>query len=368
MVKSALLSLVTLIFVMVSNVANATCAYSFSSFSNGDPANAAQVMGNFNYILQCPNFIGPVGIGVAAPSAIFHIVDTNGGIFFDGSGATYNRFKSTTVAASVGRDLMFTTADVGTSPNLYIAHSGYVGIGTASPSAILHVADTNGGMFFDGSGPSYNRIKSTTATASVGRALMFTAQNSGTTADFYISSAGNIGIGTDSPAAKLVVSGTIRQSNCTTAGTLSTNTSGDIICASDARLKNILGDYADGLNAITQITPQRFTYKPTPTNPVETFVHAGFIAQDVRRAIPQATALQRSGYYSLDTTAILAASVNAIKELKIANDRQAKEITQLRLKLQQQARDIQDTRRRLTAIEPTPVRTAVNLAVAPPKR
>ena len=37
--------------------------------------------------------------------------------------------------------------------------------------------------------------------------------------------------------------------------------------------------------------------------------------------IPQAVARQHNGYYSLDTTAILAASVNAIKELKAANDR-----------------------------------------------
>jgi hypothetical protein len=141
---------------------------------------------------------------------------------------------------------------------------------------------------------------------------------------------GHVGVGTASPGQALEVTGTIRQSGCTTAGTLSANTSGDIICTSDSRLKNILGDYSGGLNELTRITPQRFTYKPTKSNPVETFVHAGFIAQDVMAAIPEASAKQRDGYYSLDTTAVLAAAVNAIKQLKAANDQQAAEIRSLR--------------------------------------
>ena len=349
----------------LSQPANATCSYSLSSLTNGTTADATPVMGNFNYILQCPNFTGPVGIGVASPSSIFHIVDTNGGTFFDGSGSTYNRFKSTTATASVGRDLMFTTSDLGTAPNLYIAHSGSVGVGTASPSAIFHVLDTNGGMFFDGSGSFWNRIKSTTNTAGVGRSLLFTTQNSGTTADLYISSTGNIGIGTDAPAQKLVVLGTIRQTSCTTAGTLSANASGDIICTSDARLKNVLGVYTDGLKAIGRISPRLFTYKPTKANPVETFVHAGFIAQDVRRVIPQAVAVQRNGYLSLDTTAILAASVNAIKELKAANDMQAAELATLRAQNAAVISQLRQVSTRLGALERVSrIRTAENRATS----
>lgn len=141
---------------------------------------------------------------------------------------------------------------------------------------------------------------------------------------------GNVGVGTANPAQKLHVAGTIRQTGCTTAGTLAVNSSGDIICSSDARLKNILGDYQDGLDAISKIKPTRFSYKPTKENPNEGFIHAGFIAQDVKAAIPQAVALQQSSYYSLDTTAILAATVNAIKELKAANDSQALEVEKLK--------------------------------------
>lgn len=138
--------------------------------------------------------------------------------------------------------------------------------------------------------------------------------------------AGNVGVGTSTPGQPLDVVGTIRQSGCTTAGTLSANASGDIICTSDARLKNVHGAYNGGLKVLERIQPERFTYKPTKSNPIETFVHVGFIAQNVRKSLPEATALQRDGYYSLDTTAVLAAAVNAIKELKADNDRQATEI------------------------------------------
>jgi hypothetical protein len=145
--------------------------------------------------------------------------------------------------------------------------------------------------------------------------------------------AGNVGIGTTSPATALHVVGTIRQTNCTTAGTLSANTSGDIICTSDGRLKNVLGNYTDGLDVLAHLTPKRFTYKPTKSDPVETFIHAGFIAQNVIGVIPEASALQRDGYYSLDTTAILAATVNAVKQVKALSDRQASVVATLSKRL-----------------------------------
>ena len=84
---------------------------------------------------------GKVGIGTTSPAGKLHVQDTNGGIFFDGSGATYNRFKSTTSSAAVGRDLLFSTQNSGTTPDLYINSSGNVGIGTASPSSLLSLGN-----------------------------------------------------------------------------------------------------------------------------------------------------------------------------------------------------------------------------------
>ncbi len=96
----------------------------------------------------------------------------------------------------------------------------------------------------------------------------------------------------------------------------------------------MLGDYTVGLEALAHISPKLFTYKPTKSDPVETFVHAGFVAQNVMTVIPQASALQRDGYYSLDTTAVLAATVNSVKQLKALADKQAAESGQLRTRLE----------------------------------
>ncbi len=76
-------------------------------------------------------------------------------------------------------------------------------LGTSTPVAKLHVIDTNGGFFFDGTHANYNRIKSTGVASSTGRDLLFSAQASGTTPDLVISDSGNIGFGTLSPLGKV---------------------------------------------------------------------------------------------------------------------------------------------------------------------
>lgn len=147
---------------------------------------------------------------------------------------------------------------------------------------------------------------------------------------FVVTSSGNVGIGSSSPVQALEVNGTIRQSACVNMP-LSANASGDIVCTvSDSRRKNVLGHFKGGLDEISHMTPITFTYKPTTKDARETFIHAGFVAQEVRAVIPEASAMQRDGYYSIDTTAILAASVNALKELKAESDSQKLEIAQLR--------------------------------------
>lgn len=434
--------------VVFSTAANATCP-TFHNLTNGFPADATQVMDNYNYILQCPYFTGNrIGLAVTPPawSSSFdssidfgpngaldtissaNVVDLQNNLYNGSAGYTRkiagygqmfrmggsefqwwqagNSGAGTTatltetmsldssgkltllgglVSASVGIGTTSPIAPlqivggsgvvgrIGGTDNTAYSTSSYGGIATIYVSNSSTTAGTGSGITFSvvGAGPgSVASIAAISTAANYSTALVFQTRSSGGTdgEKMRITSTGNIGIGTTSPGQKLDVAGTIRQSNCTTAGTLSTNASGDIICTSDARLKNVLGAYDGGLNAITQIKPQQFTYKPTSTNPIETFVHAGFIAQNVKQVIPQAVALQRSGYYSLDTTAILAASVNAIKELNAANDRQTATIARLLAQnamlagqLEQQAADAQIMRTRFDALErKLAVRTAEN--------
>jgi hypothetical protein len=68
----------------------------------------------------------------------------------------------------------------------------------------------------------------------------------------------------------------------------------------------------------------------------------GFSAQNVKSVLPEASALQDSGYWSLDTTAVTALAVNAIKELdkkfedmQKRNDEEAREINALQKQVEE---------------------------------
>ena len=125
---------------------------------------------------------------------------------------------------------------------------------------------------------------------------------------------------------------------------------GDWIDSSDARIKNVEGDYARGLADVVQLRPVLYTYKgndtsdapahilkdatgpvvvPYPNSPhhasaTEGRKFAGLIAQEVETIIPEMVK-QRSGYIDgaavsdlrdLDTTPLIFALINAVKELK----------------------------------------------------
>lgn len=84
---------------------------------------------------------GKVGVGTTSPNGKFSVMDTNGGFFFDGSNASYNRFKTHTTSASTGRNLIIASNDGGDA-GIFLSTTGYVGIGTGTtaPSARLEVS------------------------------------------------------------------------------------------------------------------------------------------------------------------------------------------------------------------------------------
>jgi len=83
---------------------------------------------------------GRLGIGVTSPSSVLHVVDKNGGFFFDGSSTLYNRIKSTAVVPETPKPLLISAQLSGTTPDIYINTSGNVGVGTMNPTSKLTVA------------------------------------------------------------------------------------------------------------------------------------------------------------------------------------------------------------------------------------
>ncbi len=90
--------------------------------------------------------------------------------------------------------------------------------------------------------------------------------------------------------------------------------SGVLTSASDERLKDIRGDFTGGLTEILAINPIEYTWKESTPFGSDT-LYSGFSAQNIKSVIPTAVATGSDGYYGLDDRPILAASVNAIKQL-----------------------------------------------------
>jgi len=97
------------------------------------------------------------------------------------------------------------------------------------------------------------------------------------------------------------------------AGTLVTDASGNITASSDARMKDVLGNFDRGLAAICGITPKLFKWNAESGLDREQ-VNAGFVAQDVLPHIPEAIH-EKDGRYSMSDRPLIAALVNAVKEL-----------------------------------------------------
>jgi hypothetical protein len=124
---------------------------------------------------------------------------------------------------------------------------------------------------------------------------------------------GNVGVGTSSPATALDVNGTITQlaqKGCSTG--LTTDALGSIngCVASDERLKKNIESLTLSLDALNKLSPVTYEWKDENR---DTQIHAGFIAQEVEKVLPQAVVSAGNGFKGIDPNAILALVVRAIQ-------------------------------------------------------
>jgi hypothetical protein len=211
-------------------------------------------------------------------------------------------------------------------PDIYRS-TGYVGIGTATPSYPLHVVTTSSTAMsvqstsligsskiglLDNSSISQGSISWNNSSSSPFPSSMSLGTQSTYPLIFFtngqesmrLNPSGYVGIGTSSPSYNLHVVGTAGLST----GTAWTN-------ASDIRLKDIHGDYEYGLDEVLKLHTVRYSYKKdNPLGLPSEFQKTGFIAQEVQKIIPDAVKKRDDGYLELNVDPIHWAVVNAIKD------------------------------------------------------
>jgi hypothetical protein len=287
--------------------ANAACTNTYRTLHNGDPANADYVMDNFNFSLNCSHASGNIGVNTS-PAAWASPYD-----------------------AAI--DLGLVGAVVTTSAN----------------SAI----DLQDNVYFDGT----NYILKTTGSGNIFRLASTSFQ-------WFQTGSGTAG-GTVSPSQKMTLD---NSGNLTIVGCLHYNSGQTGTCLSDARVKDNVHSYsAVGLAEISALRPVTYSYNGLAGTPDDSKDHVqrkGLIAQEVQKVAPRLVSTVRrklhpsddaeTGLLEVDYGALTFGLINAVKELKAANDSKAEKISQLEaqvMRLNQQAGQVRSLQARLDAVE-----------------
>jgi hypothetical protein len=196
--------------------------------------------------------------------------------------------------------------DVSLTGNLFMSAAKKIGIGTTIPAFTLDIAGPANLNKTDAVGPALY-VHGDEALYYNGTYFRW---GLGCTYNYFYHAV-NIGTSTSPGTHLLVVNGTAAKPG-----------GGSWVTWSDARLKDVLGDYDKGLEEIAALKPVRFTYREdNPLNLPADNEFAGFIAQDVRTIFPEAVGEGEDGYLYFDANSVNVAMVNAIRELKAENDR-----------------------------------------------
>lgn len=109
-------------------------------------------------------------------------------------------------------------------------------------------------------------------------------------------------------------------------GDVFANASGTLIISSDKRLKHNITDFKYGLSSLMKVRPYNYIRNGDKTNTIET----GFIAQNIQQAFDgYGVGIGKDGMMTLNTRAILGATVNSVQELYQIIQEQQKQIEEL---------------------------------------
>ncbi|MES2623277.1 MAG: tail fiber domain-containing protein [Patescibacteria group bacterium] len=278
----------------------------FSTANNATPAERMRL-----------DHLGNLGIGTTTPVYKLQIgqISTSTSVFTGAGSNGIGVGNTSSGAVFVGESSAATGPSSGSFIQLY-----------ANDGAAMATGDRLAGLIFGGNDGTSMRNAAAitgyapqtwTSTSAPGE-LSFETIASGTisrTEKMRLTHDGRLGIGTSTPSANLTASGTIRFTSLVGGGAnLVVDSLGNVTVSSDERLKDIQGEFKTGLDKILGINPIVYKWKPeTGYDTVNNY--AGFSAQNIQENIPEAVGEDARGFLTLADRPILAALVNAVKEL-----------------------------------------------------
>ena len=308
-----------------------------------------------------------IGMGTETPTALLHMTSSTGTILeIDGPGginimnvSASGRIGISTATplgrfdVSYGGNLNDPTIIVGadegsssrTNNTTKIARIGIPHYNNSATSSAVLIADSNvtANRVFIGGGSAFMNAANSI--------FFYTAETTASltgTARMFISSSGNVGIGTTTPLLTLDVSGSFRATNTSSfsstlniSGSLSVglispsatvgriDASNDVVAfsTSDKRFKNNITPIKDALNKINKIGGYEFDWNE------ENKIHHGYeghdlgvIAQEIEAIAPELVQNRASGYKAVKYDKLISVLIEAIKELSDKVDKLEKQI------------------------------------------
>ena len=235
-------------------------------------------------------------------------------LFIQGNGTSS---RELTIANSWSKLHLGASAAGSITQKLSIDTSGNVGIGTTSPTTLLHISNATSSSIrlaeTTSSTDSYIIHDSTGLNLSMvhGLPIIFKTFNS---ERMRILSDGKVGIGSSNPSVALHVVGAA----CSTGG------GGLTACASDKRLKENVEPIKNALSTILQLNPVSFTWNKISEKEFGYKTgqkDIGVIAQEIEKINPEWVRTTQGDYKAVNDTFVKWYSVKAIQELKLENDR-----------------------------------------------
>jgi hypothetical protein len=168
-----------------------------------------------------------------------------------------------------------------------------------------------------------------------------------------ITTAGNFGIGTTTPAQALEVSGMVKVDTFATATATALCVNANVLatCSSSQRYKEGITDATFGLAEVMQLRPVTFKWKGRDEKDF------GLVAEEVAKVDPLFATYKDGKVEGVKYAQLTALLINAVKDLKSANDRQAAQIAELQKQVgtmqrrMAAARNSSEVQGRLAALE-----------------